>query len=75
MYFTNKKNKSTIKKKKRILFLPLNQLLIRKTLQIKHTTQTVNAKVLASLDGHGSFACEIKYLAPIVSVKRPYTIS
>ena len=44
----------------------MNQWLIWKTLQIKHTTQTMNAKNLASLNGHGSFACEIKYLAQIV---------
>ena len=27
----------------------------------EHTTKTVYAKVLASLDGHGSFACDVKY--------------
>ena len=51
---------------------------------VYHTTKTVYAKVLASLDGHyDSFACNVEYLIAIVyshltmtivRLKPPYTI-
>ena len=39
-----------------------------------HTTSTVNAKNLASLDRDGSFACEVKYLTSIVYGRLALTI-
>ena len=41
---------------------------------INHTTKTVSAKGVGSLDGHGKFACNVIFLKAIVDGRFTLTI-